>query len=669
MRIRSVRIVDFASFDEFELNRLDPSLNVLVGPNGSGKTNLSRAITMARDILDRNKYKKRSLWAKAHRLGASSDAFRVEIQFDIVEEIEKQTLTSFFKAVLATAPVSILVAPGKSSVDQEVIERFHLWLDRELTTDKFESLFSGVLAIEHTRHPTNEWDISFCFEHDDQQYEWVMESRHRQQGLFNKDSFNSQVRARQTVMFLQRYLREDSHESFSQPYALNHMLPSSNDGVNGLEVEYRSGSPYPKPILEFGQLMGVDIANSNQRYDLMEVLANIVNSAVLISEDIRVPPTLDYSAEDLERPLKSHELHNGAKVPLYLFKLKNGPSHDRKVYAQICELFEALTDTRLDVVASARTSDSGEEASLAFRIEPVVIHVAGEVPVELAGAGAWESLILSVFLCYPRKTFIILDEPALNLHPSLQRKLLSLSKAAQAQLLIVTHSPYLVPVEDKQDLARIIRFFLEDGNTRMARLISNEGYHLMEGRLARVLKELTGTADFVSLLFARGTVLVEGETELGALQTWFYKSQTAKQRGTLEDFNLAIVSVGGDKNFKPFVDFATIFRIPWVIICDGKVLKGGKIFSLLEMNHLHVAGGRNFEEERELAEQHGVFTLASKPDDEFEDLPEVQEQTSEAKKRYGGSKVRQGRYIAQEKGCPPLVDSLYCKLLNHLELP
>jgi len=111
---------------------------------------------------------------------------------------------------------------------------------------------------------------------------------------------------------------------------------------------------------------------------------------------------------------------------------------------------------------------------------PVLISQAGaenpfEVSLRYSGAGTWEALVLSALLVLAREGgsgLLVLDEPALNLHPS-RRVLAEVIRAARAgaQAVLVTHSPYLVPVpEDISDLGRISRFRLEAGSTRPVRL-------------------------------------------------------------------------------------------------------------------------------------------------------------------------------------------------------
>ena len=54
-----------------------------------------------------------------------------------------------------------------------------------------------------------------------------------------------------------------------------------------------------------------------------------------------------------------------------------------------------------------------------------------QVPIEFAGAGAWEALALASILGSQDSSLAILDEPAVALHPNLQRRLMQYLRRLQ----------------------------------------------------------------------------------------------------------------------------------------------------------------------------------------------------------------------------------------------
>jgi predicted ATP-dependent endonuclease of OLD family len=83
---------------------------------------------------------------------------------------------------------------------------------------------------------------------------------------------------------------------------------------------------------------------------------------------------------------------------------------------------------------------------------------------------------------------------------------------------VITHSADLVPMDDASDLSRLVRVENETGQTRAHGFDTST---LTKDEISRITREFSLSADAISFLFARGVVLVEGETELGALPLWF----------------------------------------------------------------------------------------------------------------------------------------------------
>jgi predicted ATP-dependent endonuclease of OLD family len=143
-------------------------------------------------------------------------------------------------------------------------------------------------------------------------------------------------------------------------------------------------------------------------------------------------------------------------------------------------------------------------------------------------------------------------------------------RRAPGQFILTTHSPFLVSTGEHGDLTSIVRFDMAHAVTRPRRLVTGG-----ERDTARIRKALGESADARALLFARGVVLVEGGTELGALPEWFRKSVTAARLGTPDALNVVIFSVDGDSTFGTFTGFLQAFGVPWAIVCDGSVYRFG----------------------------------------------------------------------------------------------
>ncbi len=457
-----------------------------------------------------------------------------------------------------------------------------------------------------------------------------------------------------------------------------------------------------------------------------------------------------YAWDELSSPPARREPY---ALPLRLFALKNGTAADRSRFQRIGTAFSKLAagrgvEVRFQAVAAGPTPAStptpqpalmpgGLDVGLAAaavnalnfapqasasempNTEVPAASVGAEItlliteddapgapgrprdlPIFTVGAGVWEALLVSEALTDTAGRTALLDEPALNLHPTWQRALRAQLGDTPGQVVLVTHSPYLVPMADHGDLSCIVRLDLDAAAaTRTHRLPSA----LDPVMVARIAREFELSADARSLLFARGAVLVEGWTELGALPVWFRSAASVRGLPAPEELDLGFHCVAGDKNFKVPVAVLIGLGIPWAVVCDGA------IFNLARNNPSHLfrqvaAAGytapdlaaflaeidgarpgttrmsrRLFATELALARQHGMFSLArgwrtankrtgSPGDESFEVFVEsvATGMIAKARKEVGESKVRQGQWIAQEVPCPAEVADLYVALVDHL---
>lgn len=166
-----------------------------------------------------------------------------------------------------------------------------------------------------------------------------------------------------------------------------------------------------------------------------------------------------------------------------------------------------------------------------------------------------------------------LDEPEIHFHPYMQRSLvkyicgllqnqepdfLFLLKSffdidmLDGQVHIVSHSPVVLLDEYKQ----IVRFHRSD----KVNVVS--GYDLaLDSNTEKHL--LLNFPEVKEALFSRCTIVVEGETESGALPIW-----ANKIIGDLDEYGITIICVGGVASVPPVVTLLNHFGIPNVSIID-----------------------------------------------------------------------------------------------------
>ena len=190
-----------------------------------------------------------------------------------------------------------------------------------------------------------------------------------------------------------------------------------------------------------------------------------------------------------------------------------------------------------------------------------------------------------------------LDEPEIHLHPYMQRTLIKYIKniltneneefssllkelfdvdAIIGQAIVVTHSPHILLNDYKQ----MIRFFPSKKSSMQVR--SGVDINLDAQKEKHLLMNLPYVKE---AFFSKCVIIVEGETEFGALPIW-----GEKVIGDLDEHGISVIKAGGKGSIKPLVELLNSFNIKTVSIRDrdeGTNLDG----------YDFVTDGKDFEED------------------------------------------------------------------------
>ena len=431
---------------------------------------------------------------------------------------------------------------------------------------------------------------------------------------------------------------------------------------------HQAGS-IPASIREIGVKLGLDPADRTFSFD--QVIRLVLQRGIVLTDNRRLPLRRRFPISVLGQ---AADLRDGADVGAEIFRLKNGGPQDRDRFREIQSTFTELTGRVLEVRARPAPPDDDEPALI---IEPTVAGHHGERPVELSGAGIQEALVLSALLRDNPGRVTVLDEPAVNLEPTVQRRLTGRVRGP-GQYLVITHNADLVPFDDLIDLERIVRVAPGTSGSE----IRQPDYSDMRLRDQFRQLQLLEPAEVRSLLFARAVILCEGQTEIGALPRWWHKARAAGLPD-LGAANVSFISVSGHSGYGRYIRFLDAFAIPWAVVADGPALrKGQKLpFDLRELGHWpelpEPADTEDFTQWRGFWEQAGVFTLADQFGDDGSKRGELEalleqidpELLARATRESDRSKPRAGAYFAACHPVPPsAVLSLYEKITDHLKL-
>jgi len=677
MRLTTLKLENFRRFDQLDLSPLDPDLTVIVGPNGAGKSTLFHALNLVNLALswsgeiDSNAYNQLQGYQSVLKRNATAKQLAVRAGMDFTESWEKDLWLGYIRAAIASAVAERQPPPDPSALDR---------LLSSISLESLGALLDGRLVVSYISRPVPSWIVGYEFEHGLQDYYFGLQG-----GVFMGHILAGKLPTQPSsgLRTVDLPSRITDYLTHSKPFSLELLLPSGDEGI-AAQVRGHLGSR-SQAVSDFVTSIGA-MANVGRDYSLANVLNPIVKANLALISDQRLPPITTYSSSDLgKRP----SLIDGANVPLELFRLKNGGIPERSRYDAVKALFGILTGRSLELRANP-ADQSGERMT----IEPVVVEQSWEVPITLAGAGAWEALILSTILCGEPGMVAALDEPAVNLAPTLQRRLTGqLTERQATQVLLITHSPFLVPMRNAADLRRIVRISANvSGGAATSRRLADvvSGETTVPGLGPHWRQLLAGRADVRGTLFASGVILVEGETELGAFDQWF---REAESQGVIlpspDSLNVQLLSVGGDNLFGPYVGYLEALGIPWVIVSDGPVLSPrykDAIPLIEQLKAINVVGpptttpgdSAPFDEWRVYWEARHTFTLAST----FGGLDkDAKDKTGEieaffesidgarwagVKSQYPKSKVRQGHAFAEAVRCPTRVQELYQRLIKLL---
>lgn len=643
MRIINLRLKNFLSFEEEQQVNFT-TLDTIVGPNDAGKTNLFRAIVFVGDIFRDIRLESRPYYHN----GNVENLFEVSVKVQFDEE-ESEALSNFL--ICSNLMENVLLS---GQVDANAMKNLQKEIVLNYCKDLFKPLFENTW-LEVRAQGQEAYPVIINLRIGENGKELFINSM----SIISKDlSFRSYSPS----SFVQLILDELRHKypelvgdyltgkintlstfDYTPPDVFNLIFSKLDaDASNGIiingftftEFERRIGNrPELRKLRAFLTRRGFKGSGVN----LFDVITTIYNSSVIRTSDIRSKPQVFLnSLEDIESLTDNFSFSNltGEELPAILFTLKNcdNPNH-RRVYSEIGRVFKDVTGLEFDVGIRTRRFSAGSQEELVqigldelvrrqvirpdahehIRIlgvrtkkkenvynELFIRIVKGDLtfPLEFTAAGIFESLVLITALIGQRHKVILLDEPALNLHPILQRRILELIHKRISengnQVILITHSPYLVSAEK---LESIWRFTNKNGSTHVINL-GKMTLDLSQEEQQKIIQQLRNS-DIRSLLFSRGVILVEGPSDKIVIEKLDRHLSLNNNGANIEDNEWTIIAMGGKDNLGTFIKLTKILEVPYVAVmdydalmcCDKSInIQNNKIKTSAIFHSLHLAG-------------------------------------------------------------------------------
>lgn len=571
MRIKGIRATNLLSFDnlDLDLDLDDSQFALLVGPNGSGKTNIFRLV---RQLIEST-----ISWGNSGKLDLSDTLYTWKrdpnrdavIEIDIIwtSPREEEFLANFFQMGLAGV---VDISSASSELWRESVRSA---LRRSVIGPIISSEWSGALGVHHTGN----CDLLLYFKPSIANSEWICTLGPRISGIVSKipempiSSFSRLPLAEiwhdtlpeTTWSILEKILTgEAPPDSLSMPVKWSDIWKTFQLkfptgffkalGVLDINFQINDLIKTAPSWQKFLRELSITPA-SHENVTFARVLAHLLLNQCVISEELLSPPDVSYPPNEwwakTKSPLTSRYLS------AYLLGLKNGQQDsERRQFEETRKMFKSLSggrelDVTLNVSKEGINTNDDKEIQINL-IQQDLRNDPRSVPLQDSGSGLVEMAYLSTVLNSPGSHVILLDEAGRTLHP---QALIQLRKLLQErannqdgpQMIVITHSPYIIPPDKPQIIRRVSRDSQSGCSkiTRLARSPSSDSRRSQQKEEHQELQRQDRwgrSPNWPALLFSSAVLLVDGETELGALPEWYQK----KYNEPIEALGISILSIG-----------------------------------------------------------------------------------------------------------------------------
>jgi|GEM_PF-4395636 len=527
MKIKSIHLENILSFDKLDLELGD--INVIMGPNNSGKTNVVRVLNFVKDL---DYYVKNRVFEQFVKAENREEPFLITLDIELSDE-EKNKLERYI-SVYYEIEMRGAMSEIEKGLDKILPEKIQLPVTRETIkkASQFVEMIFNLMSdyvqnkIKEILDPESISIVCFYSGFSGEQPITYLKLKngyaiHKyghltifEKILVKSTSYFELGRSVLTHNILREvlisYLQSSNPGeiiSFKYKDKIKEMIVQIFEKIpeRGLLLTLEPGKinneKKKKEILRQIYYIFDKTSSYNVSYwNLPRLIKEWYDKSVILTNNIRMN-------SQTNRLLECTRYFEGSGnamyyLPYMLLKLKNSLDRDdRRRYHDIENLFEKLTGYRFNVWFSPDSyiieskNEKSTQASTEILIKEqkevkkeqifpdgwIGINIFKkndvEIPIELSGAGLNELLYILYLIVGARNKTIFLDEPASNLHPLLQRKLMELivdyRYKNQSQFVVITHSPYLLPSfcekeENNQNTSKIkyVHFRLANGNTK-----------------------------------------------------------------------------------------------------------------------------------------------------------------------------------------------------------
>ena len=546
---------------------------VIVGPNNAGKSNIFRIIHILLDALG----DKRDL--SAFEMSRTKNKAFVEAEIALSPK-ERSLLAEFFRYyVVSGYPLRVARFPSTALAEflTEIIIRVdwmkdirgsginpHIRVSFPQCGFKLSgSLRASNLAVSGIDEPDLErWDNSIGF------HEFCTHSlleKHPKDG-FKDFTVDGKTPVHHAVDFTDNAINNmESTKDIESAIAFKRRL-RPRTRIGNLSVPFVLSLIMSRKIA-YASSIGCVAKPFSKVYEHLRQSTN---------DNIEFALWFNQTAEEMLRAMDLEDSQalndDGSNMARFLFTLKNSPNRkNREAFGRIQVGFAAVFDKKLrvDVVLRYKQSQAGQsEERFSVPSFPEITFadtsLPGSATLGQVGAGALQVLYLLAASHGMKGSVVMLDEPGINLHPSmLQTVMDEAGSGEENQTLIVTHLPDLLRYEAFGRSSDIVYVKNSGGTSSVRGSWDNDDLKWWD----KDRKNLRHQID-TSVFFSNLAILVEGPSDksviLGVAE---YKADEDKNYD-LARRNIVVVDVGGKGNFAKYAKLLDAYEMEYVILTD-----------------------------------------------------------------------------------------------------
>jgi len=486
MKVHKITPKNFLALRDCTIDALDEHLNFFVGPNGSGKTSLFRALKESFEAAGSGTRKALDYLYSVH---ANPPQMDIDVKVSWDTDQEQRAICAFLYASLnTTSPLNEAIKrlPDLSAyqITPEKSALFSDWLREQCTPEKLQFVFTGQLHLTYREDMGTR--LSYTFVCNGEPVTILMAAYPPQDGtfwkgpvpasptpwkvsidillenlFFSKDSLEKEKDGEAVMLRSEVEIKAAPEAKADQYFAyladdkpapldIESFLLDLAEQHGYLEIgQVNEPQTYLPEYLLLKEMSGINFSQPNSsRLSCSKFFSLLLHNACVFTKSVFTPFEEPVPFDD-ERVFPIHKtVIDENDIPYWLLGIKNGTPAEKERYQRIQNSFESLTGERrtFDIAVKTSMQFAANGVQSAVRtIDILVTDTTGTISMASQGSGLWEALVLSVFLDESKGRVILLDEPAASLHPNMQHRLVEELSKAPGQVLVVTHSAHLLP--------------------------------------------------------------------------------------------------------------------------------------------------------------------------------------------------------------------------------